>query len=52
VVRLFPLSYFGDALRYVTVGVPTQFGLRVDFLVLFAWLLGSFLLAVRFFRWE
>lgn len=52
VVRLFPLSYLGDALRYVTVGIPTQFDLGVDFFVLFAWLLGSFLLAIRFFRWE
>jgi len=52
VVRLLPLSYLGDALRSIAVGIPTQFGLRVDFLVLLGWLLASFLLAWRFFRWE
>ncbi len=52
ITRLLSLSYFGDALRSVMVGIPTQFGLMSDFLVLFLWLLGTFLLAFRFFRWE
>lgn len=52
VVRIFPLSYLGDALRAVAVGIPSQFGLRTDCFVLFSWLLGSFLLARKFFRWE
>lgn len=52
VVRLFPLSYLGDALRAVAVNIPSQFGLVADFFVLLFWLLGSFVLARRFFRWE
>lgn len=50
--RLLPLSYFGDALRNVMVGIPTQFGLVQDFVVLLGWLGASSLLALRFFRWE
>ncbi|MGQ9622131.1 MAG: ABC transporter permease [Candidatus Caldatribacteriaceae bacterium] len=52
ITRILPLSYFGDALRSTMVGIPTQFGLMGDFLVLFLWLLGTFFLALRFFRWE
>lgn len=52
IVRIFPLSYLGDALRTVAVNIPSQFGLSTDCLVLLLWLLGSFLLARRFFRWE
>lgn len=52
IVRLFPLSYLGDALRAVAVGIPSQFSLATDFLVLLFWLVGTFLLARKFFRWE
>jgi ABC-2 type transport system permease protein len=50
--RLLPLSYFGDALRHTMIGIPTQFGLTNDLLILLGWLGVSFFLAVRFFRWE
>lgn len=50
--RLLPLSYFGDALRNVMVGIPAQFGLVQDFVVLLGWLGVSSFLALRFFRWE
>ncbi len=52
VMKLLPLSYFGDALRKAMVDIPTQFGLSTDFLVLLGWLCGSFVLALRFWRWE
>lgn len=52
IVRVFPLSYLGDALRVTAVGIPSQFGLLTDFFVLLFWLAGSFILARRFFRWE
>lgn len=52
IVRIFPLSYLGDALRAVAVNIPSQFGLVTDFFVLLFWLFGSFVLARKFFRWE
>ncbi|MEN3188702.1 MAG: ABC transporter permease [Atribacterota bacterium] len=50
--RLLPLSYLGDALRNVMVGIPAQFGIVQDFVVLLGWLGVSTFLAVRFFRFE
>ncbi|MGQ9474004.1 MAG: ABC transporter permease [Candidatus Caldatribacteriaceae bacterium] len=50
--RLLPFSYFGDALRGTMVNIPTQFGLGQDFFVLLGWLVTTFLVAWRFFRWE
>jgi ABC-2 type transport system permease protein len=47
-----PLTYLGDALRQVMVnGVPFV-PLWVDVVVLAAWMLGSFGISARFFRWE
>jgi ABC-2 type transport system permease protein len=53
VVAVFlPLTYLGDALRQVMVnGVPFV-PLWVDVVVLAAWMVGSFLVSARFFRWE
>jgi ABC-2 type transport system permease protein len=52
IARLLPLTYLGDALRQVMVdGIPFA-PLAVCVAVLFAWLVGSFLVAARFFRWQ
>ncbi len=52
VVQAIPLSYLGDALRHVMVGLPTTYGLGTDVAVLGGWLAASSILAVRLFRWE
>jgi ABC-2 type transport system permease protein len=47
-----PLTYLGDALRQVMVdGIPFV-PLWVDVVVLAAWMVGSFAVSARFFRWE
>ena len=52
IAALIPLTYLGDALRQVMVnGVPYA-PLWVDALVLSGWLVGSFLVSARYFRWE
>jgi len=52
IARLLPLTYLGDALRQVMVdGVPFA-PLYVCVLVLVAWLVGCFVVAARFFRWQ
>ncbi len=52
VAAAMPLTYLGDALRQVMVGMPAQFPLAGCALVLGAWLLGSMTLAVLLWRWE
>jgi ABC-2 type transport system permease protein len=52
IARLLPLTYLGDALRQVMVdGIPFA-PLYVCVAVLGAWLVGCFLVAARFFRWQ
>ena len=51
-VRAMPLTYLGDALRQSTVNATALNPLWVDALVLAGWLVFSFLLSVRLFRWE
>jgi len=52
VAALLPLTYLGDALRQTMVGGSAYVPLQVDVLVLSAWLVGSFLISARFFRWQ
>jgi ABC-2 type transport system permease protein len=52
VAAAMPLTYLGDALRQVMVGMPAQFPLAGCTLVLAAWLAGSMTLAVLLWRWE
>jgi ABC-type multidrug transport system, permease component len=52
VVNAIPLTYLGDLLRFVMVGLPSSFGLWTDLAVLGGWLLVFMVLAVRFFKWE
>jgi ABC-2 type transport system permease protein len=47
-----PLTYLGDALRQVMVNGTPFVPLWVDVVVLAAWMVGSFLVSARFFRWE
>ncbi|UNC93073.1 ABC transporter permease [Candidatus Contubernalis alkaliaceticus] len=52
VVKAIPLSYLGDLLRNVMVGIPSEFGLTTNLLVLCGWLFISLSAAIRFWRWE
>jgi hypothetical protein len=47
-----PLTYLGDALRQVMVGMPPEYPLPLCLAVLSAWLLVSFVLASFLWRWE
>jgi len=52
VVKAIPLTYLGDLLRSVLIGMPYAFGLATDLLVLGGWLIISLILTIRFWRWE
>ncbi len=52
VAAFMPLTYLGDALRQVMVGGTPFVPLGVDVLVLGGWLLASFAVSARFFRWQ
>ncbi|GAV23552.1 ABC transporter permease [Carboxydothermus pertinax] len=51
VAKVIPLTYLADAMRQVISGVPSQFSLSRDFLVLLLWFGISAIWAVRF-KWE
>lgn len=52
VAALLPLTYLGDALRQVAVGGSPFVPLPVALMVLGGWLVASFLISARFFRWQ
>jgi ABC-2 type transport system permease protein len=52
VATFMPLTYLGDALRQTMVGGAPFVPLDVDLLILAGWLLASFVLSARFFRWQ
>jgi ABC-2 type transport system permease protein len=52
IAALMPLTYLGDALRQVMVGGAPYAPLGIDALVLGGWLVVSFLVSARFFRWQ
>ena len=52
VVTILPLTYLGDALRQVMVGMSPTYSLSVCLVVLAGWLVGSLAIAVWIWRWE
>lgn len=52
VAAFLPLTYLGDALRQTMVGGAAYAPLYVDVLVLAGWLVVSFLISARYFRWQ
>ncbi|MEJ6951588.1 ABC transporter permease [Natronospora cellulosivora (SeqCode)] len=52
VVRVIPLTYLGDALRQVMVGVPGEFPLLINILVLLSFLIITSILCLKFWKWE
>lgn len=51
-VNLLPLTYLNHALRLIINNGGEFAAIETDVLVLFAWLVGSMLVAVKVFRWE
>lgn len=51
-VRIIPLTYLGDALRQVMVGVPGEFPLLLNILSLLAFLIITSILCLKFWKWE
>jgi ABC-2 type transport system permease protein len=52
VAAFLPLTYLGDALRQTMVGGTAYAPLPMDVLVLGGWLIVTFLIAARYFRWQ
>jgi ABC-2 type transport system permease protein len=52
VAAFLPLTYLGDALRQTMVGGAAYAPLYVDVLVLAGWLVVSFVISARYFRWQ
>jgi ABC-2 type transport system permease protein len=52
IAAFMPLTYLGDALRQVMVGGAPFATLPIDAGILAAWLVVSFLISARFFRWQ
>lgn len=52
VVKIIPLTYLADSLRQVMIGAPGNFSMRVNIVVLSSWLVFTFLITVKFWRWE
>ncbi len=52
VAAFLPLTYLGDALRQTMVGGAAYAPLYVDVLVLAGWLIVTFLISARYFRWQ
>jgi ABC-2 type transport system permease protein len=52
VAAFLPLTYLADALRQTMVGGAAYAPLWFDAAVLAGWLIGTFLISARFFRWQ
>lgn len=51
-VRIIPLTYLVDSLRHVMVGIPGDYSLFVNSLVLIFFLLITFVISIKLWRWE
>ncbi len=52
VVRVIPLTYLADALRQVMVDVPGEYSLTLNIVILSLFLIISFAVTLKFWRWE
>ncbi len=52
IIRLMPLTYFGDGLRQIVLGGVGDFSMVTNMTILSGWLVITFILTVKFFRWE
>lgn len=52
VVKMLPLTYLGNALREVMVGIPSEVSMRNNILVLLIWSIVTVLITVKYWKWE
>ncbi|MGM0409858.1 MAG: ABC transporter permease [Bacillota bacterium] len=52
VVKAIPLTYLGDGLRQMMVGVVPEYTMRTNILVLVAWLVITLFITIKFWRWD
>lgn len=52
VVKILPLTYLGNALREVMVGIPSQVPMRNNILILLIWSVITVSVTVKFWKWE
>ncbi len=52
IIRVIPLTYLADAMRQVVLGFSGVFSLTTDILILSICLVGTFIITVRFWKWE
>lgn len=52
VVKAIPLTYLGDGLRQMMVGVVPEYTMRTNILVLLSWLVITLFITIKFWRWD
>lgn len=52
IVKVLPLTYLGNALREVMVGIPSQVSMTRNITILFIWSIVTVLVTVKFWKWE
>ena len=52
IVKALPLTYLGDGMRQIILGVSGEFSMLTNVSVLMGWFVVTFFLAVKSFRWE
>ncbi len=52
IMNILPSTYLADALRHLMLAIPSAYTFGTDLAAMGVWLVGSLLIAARFFRWE
>lgn len=52
IVRVIPLTYLGDALRQVMIGVYSGRSMLTNIIVLSGWLIVTLIITIKFWRWD
>lgn len=52
IVKVIPLTYLGDLLRHVMVGVTSANSIMINLIVLGGWLILNLTLTIKFWKWE
>jgi len=52
IIKALPLTYLGNALREVMVGIPAQTTMQRNIIILLLWTLVTLVLTIKFWKWE
>lgn len=52
IIKALPLTYLGNALREVMVGIPSQTSMQRNIIILLLWTLVTLVLTIKFWKWE